>query len=126
MVKAVRLRRTTRQPHFTRRLQQRVGADDIGFDKRIRAGNRAIHMALRGKVHHGIDTVLAQRLQYPLVIANVRVHETEVRVVLQRSKVGAVAGIGECVVRHHLVVGMLLHPIVHKVGADKTGCSGDQ
>ncbi|MNL20609.1 hypothetical protein D3C87_1418660 [compost metagenome] len=39
------------------RFQQHIGADDIGFDKVGRTGNRAVNMALGSQVHHRIRLV---------------------------------------------------------------------
>ena len=93
----------------------------IGFNKRIRPRDRAVYMALSSKMHHGIDIVLAQRLQHAIIVADVSVDKTELRIIAQPIKVGLIARISEGVVGHDGVPGVIVHPVVDKVSPDESG-----
>ena len=43
------------QPDLFRRFEQGIGTNDIGFDKRIRAGYRAVNMTLGSKMNDRIQ-----------------------------------------------------------------------
>jgi hypothetical protein len=62
MVEAVRLAGALVQPQLARGLEERVRADDVGGDERIRPGDRAVDMALRREVDDGADTALGKEL----------------------------------------------------------------
>ena len=121
VVKTMRLRFASCKPVFARGLKQRMCAHYIGFNKRIRPGDRAVYMTLSSKMHQGIDSVLAQRLQHAIIVADVSVDKTEAFILPQPSKVGLIAGIGEGVIGHHAVLGMIAHPVVDKVSPDESG-----
>ena len=103
------------QPDFPRRHQQRMRTYQVGLDKRIGAGNGAVHVALGGEVHEGVHVALLQGFQNTVVVTDVRMNKGEISVVLQRLEISAVARVGQLIKRHHLVLGVLAHPVVNKV-----------
>jgi len=96
-------RRSSTFPCLPSCFQKCVGTHHIGRDKALRIDNRAVHMALRGKVHHRIDVVVRKKLLNERRIANVTVDE-HVAVFILRSdirKVLRVARIGERIEINH-------------------------
>ena len=53
-MKAERVWLALRVPKLSRRFKQRVGASDIGLNKRAGPIDGSIHMALCGEVHDGV------------------------------------------------------------------------
>lgn len=104
------------------RLEQRVGADEVGLDEGSRVVERVVVVALGGIVHDcvrlGGEPVDEGRIR------DVPVHEGEA-VVRKAVERGPVARVGELVEHGHVVVGVLDH-VVHEVGADEPGAAGDQ
>ena len=56
MMKAVGAWGLAIEPDRLGRLEQDMGADDVGVDKLIRAMDRAIDMGFSGKMYQGINT----------------------------------------------------------------------
>ncbi|CPR42914.1 Uncharacterised protein [Salmonella enterica subsp. enterica serovar Bovismorbificans] len=62
-----------RRPVFTRNFKKYIGADDIGFNKCCRPGNRTVHMTFRSQMHHRVRLVLLKNTRYFSGITNIRV-----------------------------------------------------
>ena len=60
----------TRQPYFPSRLQQTVGADDVGADKSFRAVDGAVYMTFGRKMNNGIYVLFRQHPAIVFAIAN--------------------------------------------------------
>ncbi len=114
------------QPDRTRSLKQAMGANNIGLDKGIRPGDRAVNMRLGSKMHQGINPLLAQQQFDQLAIADIALHKTEVRVTHQRTQSFDIAGIGQGIQHHDAVCRMVGQPVVDKVSPDKAGTAGNK
>lgn len=80
------LHRSQRIPPATGRLQQRIGAHDIGFNKRRRAVNRTIDMAFRSQVHHCIRLILNENTIKLAAVANIHLFKGETRILRHRRQ----------------------------------------
>ena len=80
------LRRSQGIPPATGRLQQRIGAHDIGFDKRRRAVNRTIDMAFRRQVHHRIRLMLTKNAIQLAAVADIHLFKGETRILRHRRQ----------------------------------------
>ena len=67
-----------------RRFQQTQRADDVRLDEGGRAVDRAIDMALGGKMHHGVGPEVAERRRHRRRVADV--HAGSVARILDRSE----------------------------------------
>ena len=82
VMKAVR-RAIARKPDASGRLEQGVGAENVRADELIRPADRAIDVALRGKVHDGIHRVGPQTGLHARAVADVRLQEMDIRCLLE-------------------------------------------
>ena len=104
------------------RLEDRVGADQVGLDERLGVVQRVVDVRLGREVHDGValrDELVDQR-----AVADVAVHELDL--VLDRLQALAVAGVGERVQHDHLVLGVVAHRVVDEVRADEPGGAGGE
>jgi hypothetical protein len=53
-------------------------------------------------------------------------HEVKAMRTLQFCQIGPVAGIGQCIESDDTILRVMTAPVMCKVGADKTGSTGDQ
>ncbi len=60
-----------RGPVRTSGFQQHISADDIGFNKRSRAGNGTIDVTFSGQVHHSIRLMLCEDAIHGVFVANI-------------------------------------------------------
>lgn len=114
------------QPDLLGRLEQAVGADDIGFDKGIRAADGSVHVAFSGEMHQGVYAMLLEQGFHQGGVTDVAVAEVEIRVFPYRFQVSLVAGIGEGVQYDNLVLWVGFHPVVDEVCAYEAGAAGYQ
>lgn len=64
-----------RAPGLPRHIKQRISAQHIRAHKGFRAEDRAVHVALRRKVHHRVDAVLGEEALDERPIADVALDE---------------------------------------------------
>ena len=64
--------------------QQRVGTDNVGFDKRRRAIDRTIDVAFRRQVHHDVRAVLGKHAVQRRTIADIHLLESKAFIVRDR------------------------------------------
>ena len=107
---------------LARRLEERVGALDVGPQERLRVGDGVVVVALRRVVDDGI--VPGDELVQESAIADVAHHEFDA-VLGQARDVLRVAGVGELVEDGHVQAGVVVDDVVHEVAADEAAASGD-
>ena len=79
------------------RLEQRIGSNNVGLDEGVGPGDRAIDMALRSQVHHGIRLVLAKHRVDRHTVGNVGLDERVARVLRDLGQRIQVRRIGQLV-----------------------------
>jgi hypothetical protein len=82
-------------------------------------------MAFRGKVDDGVNGMFLQQGLHQRPIANVPVHKAKVRLTLHRRQAGEIPRIGQGIQNHHSIQRVAGHPVVDKIGADKSGAARD-
>ena len=107
-------------------LEQAVGADDIGFDKGVGAGDGAVDVALGGEMDDGVDEMAAQQLLGQRLVANVAMHEMEVAGAFKSGEIVALAGISERIEHDDGVSRMLTPPVMGEIRTNEAGSSGNQ
>ena len=105
-------------------LGEGLGAEHVGPEESGRVEDGQAVVRLGGEVDHHVDLVLGQRLGHDLEITDVPLDEHDP--ILDISQIGPVPRIGEHVVGHHHVVGVVLHPVTHEVRADEAGPPGHE
>ena len=93
-----------RLPVTARGFEQSERADDIGLDEIGSAGDRAVDMALGGKVHHPIGPESGHGNVHRGPVADIGLEEAVMRVAFDIAQRLTVAGISQRVDRKHLVV----------------------
>ena len=79
VVEPVRYPAPTIEPDRAGGFQQAVRPDDVGIDENVGARNRAVDMALGGKVNHGAGAVLrVQAVEQCTVAASIMVERAQV------------------------------------------------
>ena len=106
------------------RLQEGLGADDVGAEEPARVEDGQAVVRLGREVHDRVDLVLAEGALGPLQVADVAPDEGDP--VADVVEVGQVAGVGEQVVGHHVVAGVVLGPVTDEVGTDEPGTAGNE
>src|SRR6266516_2609832 len=112
------------RPISANRLEQIERAHDIGLDEIAGTMNRPIHVRFRGEVDDRARVVLREHPAYQLAIADVALYEHMAGIVLQRSQVRQVTGVGELVEIDDMLV-RLSEPGMDKIAADKTGAASN-
>jgi len=105
-------------------LQQRIGAVDIGFDECTGGVDGPVHMAFRGKMHHGIGTLRAEDTRDSGLVANVGLVKPVARVGCNACHVVKAGGIGELVDVDHVMP--LRNRQAHYGRANETCAAGHQ
>src|SRR5215510_9173299 len=93
----------TLAPMRERCLQQHIGADHIGIDEFGRAINRAIHVALCGKMHHRVRIETRESIGHSSPVAYVSATEFVASMAVNRCKGGEIARVGQLVEDQYLV-----------------------
>ena len=106
-----------------RRVHHHVGAEAVGVDEVVRAGDGAVDVALGCEVDHGV--VAGHGLLERARVADVALDEAVAGIVVDVAQRRQVAGIRECVVDGDLVVGVGQDP-ADVVGADEPRPAGDE
>ncbi len=110
-------------PVSASRFQQRVSANDIGFDKISRAGNGAIHMALGGQMHHRIRFMGGKDPIQLCTIADIHLFEG---VTVARCDLGQrfqIARVGKLIKVDHRIL-RIPDDMANNSRTDKTGSTG--
>ena len=107
---------------LARRLEERVGALDVGAQERLGVRDGVVVVALRRVVHDGV--VPGDDAVEELSVADVPHHELDA-VLGQPSDVLRVAGVGELVEHGHVHAGVAVDDVVHEVAADEAAPTGD-
>ena len=107
------------QPDFFRRFQQCVRADNIGFDKGVRAGNGSVNVGFGGEMNKGISLLFAQQTFHQVLLQDITLHKAEPLVAFDGIQTGDIARVGQSIQNHQSVGGIFPQPIVNKIRADK-------
>src|SRR5690606_34447370 len=106
-------------PQCQRRAQQMESPHHVGLQKCLRAGNRAVNMALGSKMQNRPRPVALQHPGDRGGIAQVNPLKVITRVLLQSGKVRRVARIGQRIqIDHRLLTDS--QPVADEVGTDKS------
>jgi hypothetical protein len=103
-----------------------MGAHDVGLDEFVRSMDRAVHVGFSGKMDNGVNIAGGQQGFHQGLIQDVAMDEFNVGGGFGLAQVVTFAGIGQGIQDNNLVFWMMVHPVVNKVGADKTGTAGDK
>ena len=107
---------------LARRLEERVGALDVGAQERLGVGDGVVVVALRRVVHDGV--VPGDQFLEQCAIADVADDQLDT-VGGQARDVLRVAGVGELVEHGHVHAGVAVDDVVHEVAADEAAATGD-
>ncbi len=112
-------------PVMARRLQQGVGADDVGLDELGRAVDGAVDVALGGQVHDAVRPVLGEQAADLGGVADVHFFKGITRVAGDAGDRIEVAGIGQAIDVDYPVIGVG-DQVADDGGTDETGAAGDE
>ena len=107
-------------------LQQTQRAHYIGAGKGEGIFYGAVYVAFGGQVNDTVDIVFLYEGAHAAVVADVGLHESVVRLVLNVHEVGEVAGIGECIQIDDVVLRVFGDKKTHNVRTDETCTSGNE
>ena len=82
-------------------------------------------MAFRGKVYHDIELFFFKQVVDIFPVGDVPLGELKVGIFHGLFQGFQIAGVGQQVQTHNVVIRVIFQHIVHKVAADKSGCTGD-
>ncbi len=94
-------------------------ADQVGANKSIRPRNRTIHVALRGKMHDGVDGVIRHDFGDQGGITDIALNKVDGASCFQGLQAVAIAGIGQRIQHHQRILRVLGNPVINKVHTDK-------
>ena len=106
-------------------LQQREGADNVGLDEFAGAVDRAIDVALRRQVHHGVGLVLVEQSAQRRGFADAGLLESVVRIADRAGKRIEIGRIGQLVDIDHARMGVA-QEMAHHRRADETRTAGHE
>jgi hypothetical protein len=106
-------------------LEQRIGADNIGIDKRARSLDRAVDVAFGGKVHDPVGRKFGEMPLQGGRVANVGAHPLVARMVGQVVERAEASGIGEYIEIEDGVA-LVAHEEADEIGSDEAGTAGDE
>ena len=107
-------------------LQQRQRTHHVGACKGKRILDAAVHVALCSQVNDTIYVIQLHQLLHLLVVADVRLYEHIVRLVLNVFQVRQVPRIRQLVQVDDTVFRILVYEQAHHVAANKSGTAGNQ
>lgn len=108
------------------RLQQRQRTHHVGACKGKRILDAAVHVTLRRQVNDAVHVIQLHQLLHLLIVADVRLYEHIVRLVLNVLQVRQVPRIRQLVQVDDTVLRILVHEQAHHVAANKSGTAGNQ
>lgn len=114
------------QPDIFDRLEQGVGAHDIGFNEGIRALDGAVHVGFSGKMDNGVDVAGGKQGFHQGLVQDVAVDKFKVGAGFGLPQIVSVAGISERIQGNDGVGWMVFEPVVDEVGADEAGGAGNE
>src|SRR5690606_19208649 len=101
------------------------GSVDVGADELAGAADRAVDMALGGKMQDPAGAVLGQQGRHAVLVADVRLHENVGGILAHSREILAVASVSELVdVDHRPEAGG--KPVEDEIGSDEAGAAGDE
>ena len=107
-----------------RRLEQGLGAEDVGAEEAAGVDDREAVVRLGREVHDDVDALLAQQTLGQVEVADVALDERERA--LDVGEALPVPGVGEQIEDDDVVVRVLHRPVAGEVRADEPGAAGDE
>jgi hypothetical protein len=114
-----------RAPEAAYRFEQAKGAQHVGLHEVFGAVDGAVDVRLGCKVDHGARLVLGQQAVDEGAVADVALHEDEIRVALERREGLEVACVGQLVEIHDRLVAVR-DPVEYEIGANEASAAGNQ
>ncbi len=108
-----------------RRLEQLVGAEDVGADEGPRVVDRSVHVGLGGEIHDRVGPVVPEEVPHRQPVGDVGLDEREARVLAHRVEAREVSGVGQLVHDDQPVLGRLQR-VADEVRADEARPPGHQ
>jgi len=102
-----------------------MSAINVGFDKRVRSGYRAVDMRFGGQMDNCSDIFLGQQTIYGFRIAYVTVYEAEILLAPHRLKVRQISCVSERIQYYDTVLWMVLQPIMNEARTDEAGATSN-
>ncbi len=118
-------RRRQGAPEAERRLQQRVGADDIGLNEFARPVDRAVDVAFGGQMHDDVGPEGGEDLLHARGVDDVGAGERIARIGGDRRQRFKIAGVGQLVDDENAMPRLADDRADHG-GADEAGAAGDE
>ena len=105
-------------------VHQNTGTDDIGLEEDSRIFDRTVNMRLCRKVDHDVRMFFFKQFIHCFAVADISLHEAEIRVIHNRGQCGQIARIGQLVQTDDSIIRILQH-VEHKVTTNKTRTAGN-
>ena len=106
------------------RIEKHARAHDVRLEEDARIGDGAVHMALRGEIHHHVGLFFLKQPIDEVPIRDVSPHEGEARLLPDGSERLQIPRIGELVQTEELVVRMG-QLVIDEIASNKSGSAGD-
>ena len=110
---------------LTASIHQHAGADDIGLEEDARIFDGTVNMRFCRKVDHDVRMLFFKQLIHSFAVADVGLHEAEVRIIHNRCQCGQITCIGQLVQADDPVIWILFQHVEHKVTTNKTSTAGN-
>ena len=106
-------------------VHQHTGADNICLEKDTRIFDRTVNMRFCRKVDHDVRMFFFKQFIHCFAVADISLHEAEIRVIHNRGQCGQIACIGQLVKTDDPVIRILLQHMEYKVTTNKTSATGN-
>ena len=110
--------------HRGARIEEHARTHDVRLEKNARIGNGAIHVALRGEIHHHVGLFFFKQAIHEVPVRDVPAHEGEARIVPNGSQRLQVARVSELIQTDDLVVRMG-QLVIDEIAPNKSGPAGN-
>ncbi len=88
--------------------------------------NGPVDVRFRGEMYDRVDSLLPQQPLDEPRVADVSLHESQLRALLDVLEIGEIAGVSQRIEHDEALARVGLQPVVHEVGADEAGAAGDE
>ena len=82
-------------------------------------------MGFSSKIHHHIRMLLFKEAIHRLPVADIHLHEAEVRLIHHRCQSRQISRISQLVQTDDAIVRILLHHVKDKIGSNESGAASD-
>ena len=100
------------------------GTHNICLQENARILDGTVHMGFRCKVHDHIRMLFFEQTVDRFTVTDVRLHETEIRIVHYRCQRRQIACISQLVNTDDPVFRVILQHVKNKIGSNKSGAAG--